>query len=356
MEEKITEIMEKKTDQTTTEKVITPQNIEKKKKIRWGRISIILGLVALIILFIPFGSKSLGQMILSSITGSVIGSNNIAAKIDNQQITVKELYQEYNALNSDLKSTYTKNSLLEELIQEKLIMLEAKKQGLTVTDQEFSETIIQLEQNLISQGYTLKQVAELKGLTLTDFENKIRDQMLIKKYLDQVIYVKNIGETEARQFYNTNLDNLKTKEMVNVSHILVKNESDAQQILNKLKNGASFEQLASEYSIDIGTKVRGGNLGFFPKGVMVKEFEDAAFGIENVGDISDVIQTQFGYHILKLYGKKAAETPQFEDIKDQIIQSLQQSENSQELLKYRTNLFSIALSEGRVKILYKETN
>ncbi len=357
MEEKIPENIQQKTEQKITEDIVTHTNTDKKKKIRLGRISIIAGLIVLIILLIPFSSQNLGQMFLTSITTNAIdNNNNIAAKVDNQQITVKELNQEYNALSPDLKSAYTKSSLLEELVQDKLIISEAKQQGIIITDEEFTNTLTQLDQSLSSQGYTLQQVADFKGMLLNDFKNKLRDQMLIKKYLDQILYVKNIGETEAKQFYDSNVNNLKTKEMINISHILAKNESDAQEILNQLKNGASFEQIAAEKSIDPGSKAKGGNLGFFLKGVMVKEFEDAAFNLENVGDLSEIVLTQFGYHILKLDGKKAAETPKFEDIKDQIIQSLQQSENSKQLSAYKTELLSKALADGKVKIMYKETN
>ena len=84
---------------------------------------------------------------------------------------------------------------------------------------------------------------------------------------------------------------------IRCSHILVKNKTTAEEVLAKLKNGEDFAKLAGEYSID-GSRRRGGDLGEFQRGVMVKEFEDAAFKLEK-GQTSGIVKTQFGYHIIK---------------------------------------------------------
>lgn len=86
-------------------------------------------------------------------------------------------------------------------------------------------------------------------------------------------------------------------EKIRCAHILVEKQSTALEILGKLKKGESFAALAQNYSID-GSRRRGGDLGFFGKGMMVKEFENAAFALEK-GQISDLVKTQFGYHIIK---------------------------------------------------------
>ena len=84
---------------------------------------------------------------------------------------------------------------------------------------------------------------------------------------------------------------------IRCAHILVEKESLAKQILEKVKNGESFSKLAEQYSID-GSRRRGGDLGEFSKGMMVKEFENAAFAL-NKGEVSGIVRTQFGYHIIK---------------------------------------------------------
>ncbi len=84
---------------------------------------------------------------------------------------------------------------------------------------------------------------------------------------------------------------------IRCAHILVEKMSVAQQVLDRLKAGESFSKLAAEYSID-GTRKRGGDLGFFGHGMMVRPFEEAAFKL-NVGEISGLVKTEFGYHIIK---------------------------------------------------------
>ncbi len=84
---------------------------------------------------------------------------------------------------------------------------------------------------------------------------------------------------------------------IRCAHILVEKESLAKEILDKIQKGESFSKLAEQYSID-GSRRRGGDLGFFRKGVMVKPFEDAAFVLEK-GQVSGLVKTQFGYHIIK---------------------------------------------------------
>jgi len=89
---------------------------------------------------------------------------------------------------------------------------------------------------------------------------------------------------------------------VRASHILVKTETEARELLEELKNGASFSKLAMERSL-CPSKKRGGDLGFFTRGKMVKEFEKAAFALKK-GDLSDVVKTQFGYHLIKVMDRK----------------------------------------------------
>lgn len=84
---------------------------------------------------------------------------------------------------------------------------------------------------------------------------------------------------------------------IRCAHILVEKESLAKEILEKIKKGESFAKLAEQYSID-GSRRRGGDLGFFPKGMMVKPFEEAAFKL-NKGEVSGLVKTEFGYHIIK---------------------------------------------------------
>ena len=89
---------------------------------------------------------------------------------------------------------------------------------------------------------------------------------------------------------------------VRASHILVKTEDEAKNLLAEISSGKSFSELAEEYSM-CPSGANGGDLGYFGRGMMVKPFEDAAFGLEKVGQISEPVQTQFGWHLIQLTGK-----------------------------------------------------
>lgn len=119
-----------------------------------------------------------------------------------------------------------------------------------------------------------------------------------------------------KKFYEQNKDKFKTGEQIKASHILVKTEKEANDILAQLKAGGKFEELAKKYSVD-SSSAKGGDLGWFGKGSMVPAFEKAALAL-NEGQISDVVKSDFGFHIIKLTGKRPAGVRAFEEVKEQI--------------------------------------
>ena len=126
-----------------------------------------------------------------------------------------------------------------------------------------------------------------------------------------------ITEEEIVKYYNEHKEHFQTPESVRASHILVKEEDEANDIINEINEGLSFEEAAKKYSM-CPSKEAGGDLGEFTRGKMVPEFEEAAFSIEE-GKLSEPVKTQFGYHIIKVQSKKEAGISTLEEAKDQII-------------------------------------
>ncbi|RMF25274.1 MAG: hypothetical protein D6760_01365 [Deltaproteobacteria bacterium] len=127
-----------------------------------------------------------------------------------------------------------------------------------------------------------------------------------------------VSDEEIRAYYDAHQQEFST-DTVRASHILVKDEQLARDILKQLREDPSkFEELAAKYSIDKSNAKRGGDLGEFGRGRMVKEFEEAAFGLTEDGQISDIVHTRFGYHIIKRTGRKDGVVRPFEDVKNQI--------------------------------------
>ncbi|UKL13953.1 peptidylprolyl isomerase [Dissulfurimicrobium hydrothermale] len=185
----------------------------------------------------------------------------------------------------------------------------------------------------------LDQDPEVKS-RIEDLKNSLLAQEIIRKEIDKDIPV---SDQEAKEFYEKNKAEFSQPEMIKARHILIRPqgnsekawkeaEAKAKDIKKKLEKGADFAQLAKQYSEDPGTKDKGGELGLFPKGRMVPEFEKAAFALK-VGEISAPVKTQFGYHIIKVEEKKPAETKPLKDVMSQVKQMVKMEKQQNELEK-----------------------
>lgn len=131
----------------------------------------------------------------------------------------------------------------------------------------------------------------------------------------------------ARNIYRAKPERFKVGEQVQISHILIagteaSSRARAQKVLDDIKAGADFAKVAEERSADKGSATKGGDLGMFARGRMVPEFETAAFAMNKIGDVSDIVETKFGYHILKLTGKKPEGIRPFDDVKDELVKEV----------------------------------
>jgi peptidyl-prolyl cis-trans isomerase D len=157
-------------------------------------------------------------------------------------------------------------------------------------------------------------------------QRKVRYLLLDR---DQARQRVTVPPGDIQRFYNDNIQQFQTPEQVRASHILLetagKNDADvkkrAEEILKQAKGGADFAELAKKVSEDKGSAVNGGDLDYFGRGRMVKEFEDVAFALMP-GQISDLVKSQFGYHIIKVVDKRAAVTRSIDEVRPQIQQQL----------------------------------
>jgi peptidyl-prolyl cis-trans isomerase C len=186
------------------------------------------------------------------------------------------------------------------------------------------------------QGIVLSDLARQKGF---DKKPEVRGQLeliannfLAFQYLQKEVLSKvTVSDKEAKAYYDKNTDLFKTPEQVKARHILVqvakeateedkkKLKEKAEDLLKKVQAGGDFAKLAEENSDDPGTKTKGGDLGFFSKGAMVPAFEQAAFALKP-GEVSGVVESDFGYHIIKVDEKKAEVVEPYDTIKDKVKQ------------------------------------
>src|SRR3972149_2956507 len=126
---------------------------------------------------------------------------------------------------------------------------------------------------------------------------------------------------EMKKFFDKNLEETKSPDEVRASHILLKTREEADMVLKKVKQGAKFEDLAKKFSTDPGSKDTGGDLGFFSQGMMVPEFDSIAFKLK-VGEVSDIVQSRFGFHIIKVLEKREGKQKNIDEAKPEIEKKL----------------------------------
>lgn len=231
------------------------------------------------------------------------------ASIDGEKINEDELYDA-------LVAGYGADTL-DLLITNKLVELEAEKAGIKIKDEE-----IQKEIDVMVESYgdekSLKEQLEASGSSMDALKKDIVVYLQTKKLVEPRITVT---DDEISTYFEDNKDTFAQAEQVEASHILVEDEKTAKKVAKELAAGGDFAKLAAEYSTDTETADNGGSLGYFGKGDMVVEFEDVAFNLDK-NKVSDPVKTEYGYHIIKVTGKKEAKKANLEDSKEVIKETL----------------------------------
>ncbi|GAM15038.1 peptidylprolyl isomerase [Mesobacillus selenatarsenatis] len=267
-----------------------------------------------------------GVMGLAACSNDNADSSEVIVESKAGNITKEELYQ-------SMKEKYGEQAL-QELLYQKVLA-----ENYEVTDKEVEEKVAELKEELgenfelVLQQNQLKDEEELKEV--------LKDQLLMEKAALKDVKV---SEDEIKKRYE------EYKPEIKASHILVKDEKTAQEVKKKLEEGAKFEDLAKEYSQDPGSAAQGGDLGFFGPGKMVPEFEEAAYALE-VNKISDPVQSQHGFHIIKVTEKK--EKDSYEKMKDELEYELKlaqlDSNKIQEVLKRELDAANVKIKDKDLK-------
>ncbi|MDX2259946.1 MAG: peptidylprolyl isomerase [Hyphomicrobiaceae bacterium] len=175
-----------------------------------------------------------------------------------------------------------------------------------------------IETELMAKAASDEKLAE--GAAFDQRMAYYRRKALREAYFDSKVK-SSISEAAAKTFYDDQVKALKPEEEVKARHILVKTEAEAREIKEKIVHGGDFEALAKAHSQDPGTKDNGGMLGFFSKGQMVPQFEEAAFALQP-GDVSQPVESQFGWHLIKVEERRTKPLPTFEEVKERILNAM----------------------------------
>jgi peptidyl-prolyl cis-trans isomerase C len=220
--------------------------------------------------------------------------------------------------------------------QERVI---AKVNGKTITDTDMKLAEAEIGSDLGSLPEATKRRVLIEFLIETQlFADAAEGQKLVvgnsfeepmqywrRRALRDVYFDKSVRESisdaEARKFYENQVGAQKSDQEVRARHILVESKDKAREVYEKLAHGGDFARLAKEYSKDPGSKDQGGDLGFFGRGQMVPQFEEAVFRLKR-GEVSEPFESQFGWHIVRLDDRRQRSAPTFEAVKEQVVASM----------------------------------
>ncbi len=278
------------------------------------------------------------------LTGSVMAAEEStpkgkAAAVNGVVITQEEVNRQVFILEQQLLSTQGKTirpemvpgvrtQILNDLIDKELLYQESRGRNMGVEEKAVDEKMESLKKQFPSEKVFQDEMRQM-SLTEATLRSQIEKDLAVQKLVEKDILVKvHVSDEDAKAFYDSHPDLFKEPEKIKASHILLKVEANTdpakkEEIRKKmegakkrLEKGEDFAALAKELSQDPSAE-KGGDLGFFEKGKMVKPFEDAAFSLKP-GEVSDIVESPFGFHLIKVFDRQAERTIPYGDSKERI--------------------------------------
>lgn len=307
------------------------------------------------------GSLILGILLLLSVplSSSEAVVDRIVAVVNQEIITLSEVERMIGHLKEEIEGgnrlekrgriNEFSRTALDRLIEEKLIDQEAKRSGIKAAAKEIDGAVDEIKRRSSATQEDLERALARDGLTLGVFKKEIEKKIIRTKMVQWAVKVEpNVEEKELRDFYLKNADRYRTEESYRPGHILFKVPKEAtpeevreirakcQKALAKIKAGEDFGEMAVLYSEDISSKDRG-DLGVFKKGELLPAFEKEALRLK-VGEVSEVVRTEFGFHIIKLLDRKGGDPLPFEEMKEKVRQDYLEREFEKGLKQFLTTL------------------
>jgi parvulin-like peptidyl-prolyl isomerase len=272
---------------------------------------------------------------------------HIIAQVNEEQIPIEQFDREFKELilESDMDAKETglgtlRRVCLDQVIERKILVQEARRSGIKVSPEELNQAIFDVETDYPGKGFGEK--LGLKGMTFEEWKVRLEEKLLAEKVIRNSFHSpEKIDEKEALQYYEDHRSSFQIDQKVRVRQIVVADGEEAIQILKRLKKGETFEKVAKEKSLG-PEKVEGGDLGYFSPGEKPAEFNHV-FSME-VGAVSEVIKSPYGYHIFKLEEKIEPRQVPFGEAKLGILQALGQKKGEENYQKWFKGL------KGKAKV------
>lgn len=271
----------------------------------------------------------------------------VLAKVNGESIEASEFQQTIHQLEqragqpipADQRDAVYRD-VLDQLIGFHLLIQESASRKMAATEAEVSSQVDELKKRFPDAEAFDKKLAEQK-LTLDQLRTQISQRLSVSKLLEAEVSPKlAVQPKDISDFYEANMQQFLQEEALRVSHVLIrvqegadqaakdKAKAEAEDLLKQAKAGVDFAKLAREHSQDPGSAQKGGELPFFSKGEMVPPFETAAFALKP-GEISNLVETEYGYHIIKLHERRPARQMAIEEVSDKIKNYLTEQQRQQ---------------------------
>jgi peptidyl-prolyl cis-trans isomerase C len=276
-------------------------------------------------------------------------------EFDREMIPVQQRLSSQGGVLNEAQLADVRQKVLENTINLELIYQESQKAGITVDDAAVDEQVAKLKARFPSETEYGQWLGRMK-ITEDIVKAQLKRGMSIQKFIESKFDAKTaVSDSESKAYYDEHPELFKKPEQIKASHILVKVDSKADEtqkaaarknieaIQEKLAQGADFAETAKASS-EGPSKDQGGDLGYFGRGQMVKPFEDAAFALEP-GKVSDVVETPFGYHLIKVHDKKPETVVNYDDVKERLTNFLKNQKVQTEMTQYVNELKETAKIE-----------
>jgi len=316
----------------------------KKKSRRWIW-ALAATLVAVSVAFLALAlEKKPSKDTIAVVNGLVITQKDFDREMGRVQRQLLNMGKHIN----DSQIPDIKKELLENLINRELLYQESQRKGIKIDEATVNEQVMTMKKRFPSEA-EFKSALKKANLTEAAIKTQIARGLVIEQLI--VTYVSKkvtVSAQEIKAFYENHPNLFEQPEQVRASHILIKidpqgdegkrakAEKKIKEIQKKLQKGEDFATLAKELS-ECPSKAKGGDLGYFSRGRMVKSFEDVAFALKP-NEVSEIVETKFGYHLIKVVGKKPEMTTTFEEVKDKLDKYLKQQKVQKEVSSYVSEL------------------
>ena len=307
---------------------------------------------ALILVFLPAMAQEQATAQEQTSSGKNAAMvNDVAIPMEqyNKELNIQlERVSQQGGQVTDDQMAALKKDILENLIERELLYQQSQKAGIQITDQKVDDQLASIKKRFPNET-EFKNALSKMNLSEDEVKAQIKRGLSIRELLDQQITSKIvITDEDSKAYYDKNPQMFKQPEQIKASHILIKVDAQAdeakktearkkiEEVQQKLKDGEDFAELAKEYS-EGPSSAKGGDLGYFRRGQMVKPFEEAALALKP-NEVSDVVETRFGYHLIKVFDNKPEQTLAYADVKDNIIQRMKQEKVEKEANQYLEKL------------------